>query len=256
MNSTVNKTLSQEESTIVQNVKALLNELQTVQSATKETGAPPIEQPGQISSVQAAATPSLPTMTEEEKAKKVAADKKEEEDMAAKGWVRKDQTNTHSDVAGPRDNATTEMTDMLPEITEENVNEVAKTIAKMLARKSVKKSADPVIEALGDLTKVIKSLKDDQSETDKAVTSILEGMGVAKQIEIAQKSQTTQPAIPAAPIVDADNLKMAAYMATVLKDINSQESVKGQTTLSQGEIVNKNLAQPGVLQALLKYRAK
>ena len=192
--------LSSEEKSLLENAKALISEIESMQEgeAMMEEG-------------------------EEEEITMEMDEEKYEEDE----FVKKQEGSTASDDADKR-------VEDLPEQTEENVDDVAKAIVKMLTRapinksvgrskvrkagvRSVSRNDGAVAIALSKLTKIVKSLADGQSEHEQALSSILDGLGVADAVKKAKVS---------------DNQAIVAPdLAQVLMEVN--KSLKG---LNQGQI--------------------
>lgn len=227
----VEKAVSQEEATILKNIQSLIKEILSTSGVSAEqdrTGAPPIEEPRQISEKEAG-------MGQGQGGNGNDNEGKEEEE------VNKDQTNTPSDVATANDDPEDRMMDVLSEVNVENIDEVKKAIAiikaaksKMVARKSV--DLGPVAKALSDIAIVVKSLVSDQKEMQTAMGNILEGLGVTKQIEQpVQKSGT--------PIVGEDNAVMAKFLSGIVEAVKKSNGDE-QNMVRKGtntEIALKNV---------------
>ena len=249
----INKTLSQEEQTIVKNIQSLIKELLSATGAKMESegveGQPVIENPEQISTKsnpEDLAGKAEEEMTEEEKLKKAEEDKeKDDDEKAEKARVLKDQTNTPSDVATANDDAEDRLIDALSEVDETNVDEVSKAIRAikaLKAQRNVQKSfiKSPVMQAVSELAQVVKAVIQNQNNTDQAVTNILNGLGITEQLQTIMKSETERK-----PIVDNDNQKGMEYLQKLLGGVvQKSEGAKpegGQTVLSNGQIVQKNI---------------
>ena len=210
----VKKSLSQEEMTLVSNIETLLGELKSANNAAVEQGldrdgAPVIEKPEQIS-----------TKTKEGDGKDgKEVDGKEHEEPDGDEEVRKEITNTPSDVATARDDPEDRMLDALSEVDVENVDEVKKAalMIKKFQKQQANKSVDisPLARAMVDLTKVMKSINDRQNQTDTALGHILGAYGITSEMEKAEKA--------AKPIVDNDNANLGNFLTQLASTIQKSQ---------------------------------
>ena len=209
--------LSPEERNLLENAKALISEIESMQEGEE-------------------------TMEEEEIEMQMDENGEEEEkkyEEEYKGGMKAGVKKQESDGTTASDTADERIED-LPEQTEENVDEVAKSIVKLLQKAPVNKSSDksvsnrsrikqgnntPVLVAMNALTKVVKSLAENQNEQDQALSSILEGLGVAEAVK-------PQKVEKASPVVNADLANVLMEVNKSLKELNS-----GQSTISQPEQV-------------------
>ena len=218
--------LSPEERNLLENAKALISEIESMQEGEATMEEEEIE---------------MQMDEEDENGKKKEF---EEEYEGAKGTdVQKQESEgtTASDTADQR-------VEDLPEQTEENVDEVAKSIVKLLGKAPVNKSVvrskkgqvnnAPVLVALNALTKVVKSLADNQNEQDQALSSILEGLGVADAVKV-QKAEKNQP------VVNAD-------LAQVLNEVNKSlhNLNRGNNVVQPEQVVDRASVRKSLKEAM------
>lgn len=91
-----------------------------------------------------------------------------------------------------------ERAEELPEVDEENVKEVAKMLAKMMGKKTVAKSRSSASPEMAQMFQVMKSLADRVEQQGAVIGELLEGLGVAKSVVAdpatqVQKSQGNRP---------------------------------------------------------------
>ena len=197
--------LSPEERNLLENAKALISEIESMQEG-EET----MEEEYVVE------------MKEEENEDEYKERQETEEykKAAAKANVEKQESDgsTASDTADER-------VEDLPEQTEENVDEVAKSIVQLLTAGPVQKAAKPkkvaqspdksVLVALTQLTKVVKSLADNQGEQEQALSTILEGYGIVDNVK-AEKSANQ------APVVNTDLAQVLTEVSKSLNNLNKQ----------------------------------
>jgi hypothetical protein len=225
----VAKGLSQEEMTLVNNISALISELKSasgVQAGMENRdGQPPIENPEQISE-KAEPSPS----DKKGEGEPSPSDKTEKSEAPSPSpspstTVKKDEVNTESDVATARDKPEDRMLDALSEVDVENVDEVKKAVKLIRDMKEIRtmksRSLTPLASAMVELTQVVKSIVNEQNQTQLALKNILDGMGVTQQMSIVQKSESDHR-----PIVDNDNVAMSKVIKGLLKEVVKNEGVK------------------------------
>jgi len=93
-----------------------------------------------------------------------------------------------SDGATASDDADSRLEDDLPTITEEGLQAIKSLIKKgvlSVNKKQVAKNGDTkvLMKAVSQLTTVVKSLVQDQNEMQKAMGSLIEGLGIANEIK-------------------------------------------------------------------------
>jgi hypothetical protein len=155
--------------------------------------------------------------------------------------------NTPGDSPDAADPYEERMEDHLPEGSEEALMEVAKALRKMMGGKSVRKSApvNPLVQVQSETAKVIKSQQEQINGIYKALDTICEGLGINKQLEIAQKAQVKEPIVSQ----DANAvMKQLAELISGNKVNKSEPAVYGQS--SQANIVRKNLTSSSLMQYL------
>jgi len=222
--------MDQELMTIIQNIEAL------IQQAKQTAGGELIEKedekfeevtPDMLEKIMRAID------GEEEEKDEVEKVKKEEEKEEVE---KSDLGETASDDAEVRANEGTP--------SEDEIAEVAKTIAKMLiAKKSVKKSNDKT-----ETYKIMKSLASEVMELKKAMSSMIEGMGIAEQI--IQPVQKSKP---------MNNLSEIQKSLDVIKGIAEKKTVDiNDGTGTGSHYVSKALAEGDgtLLRGLFHRNAK
>ncbi len=194
--------LSPEERNLLENAKALISEIESMQEG-EET----MEQEYDVEMQDGENEDDYKKWQETEDYKKAAA----------KADVKKQESDgsTASDTADER-------VEDLPEQTEENVDEVAKSIVQLLAKGAVQKSVKPkvvqsdnkaVVVALNALTTVVKSLAENQNEQEQALSTILEGYGIVDSIKVEKSADQ-------APIVNTDLAQVLTEVNKSLKSLN------------------------------------
>ena len=120
------------------------------------------------------------------------------------------------------------------EITEDNYSEVGKSLRQIeavltkMAVGSVRKSSaapqeafsTPVMKALSEMTGVLKGLMTRQEQSEAAFSGLLEGMGVADQIN----QQVVKSGTPQAPTGALDGAAVLKDLTVVLKDLASRNN--------------------------------
>lgn len=165
---------------------------------------------------------------------------------------------TEPDATSASDDAEERMDETNTEITEDSVMEVAKALALLSGKVKapVKKSAqkaDPMVDAIHSLTRVVKGIADKQNATDTAVNGILEGLGVSSQLEKIQKSEDAKPL----PVTNPDAGEMLKVFKSMLGQgaQGVQEVNEGPVTSNvQSNEVRKNLRSPEMVQFFRKGR--
>lgn len=194
----------------------------------------------------------------------------EEDVMMAKGYEGKDDEdeedktvkgleNTPSDGVTASDDAEERMDEVETEITEESVQEVAKTLMKLLGGKTKKKSAPAptMTDLMRSMVEVQKSSQTQINELGTAFENLLTGMGLADQFKIAQKSVKKSVN---QPNMSNDNEVLMTYIKKSLMgentvDSNEDNSTVRKTKASQlqnnSQLVRKNLGNRSVLAGLI-----
>ena len=221
----VQKTLGQEEMTLVNNISSLINELksasgQQVQDAEmNREGQPVIEKPEQISEKAGEPSPS------DKEIGKAGDPSPSDPSAPSKKKVEKEIVNTESDVSTARDDPEDRMLDALSEVDVSNVDEVKKAVAlvKKIQMLRAEKSRDitPLANAMVQLTQVVKSIVAEQRETQTALSNILDGIGVTKQMELVTRSAPS-----GTPIVDANNKELASFLGKLMQVAKSETPVE------------------------------
>jgi len=243
-NNTVDKALSPEEMTILSNIQSLIQELVSMSGEKAQEPVKEIDDEEK----------------EMEKADMSGTGKENKEDeylKEKKGKVKKEIENTPGEGPDAMSSAEDNVDENLPESTKDNVDDVAKALASAInltlkSRKETKKSVNPVIQTLSDLTETVKKNSLDIESISNAVAKVLQGLGVDEQLNIAHKSLQNSSS---KPIINTDNdatLKFVVDLINKAKDSNMEEgNKKGTTYQKNADIINKNLSDKNVLKALV-----
>lgn len=259
----VKKMLSPEESTALSNIQSIVSELLQMSSGGGS--------PDMMAEEEVAMADDMPMEDEEEYLVEEGADEDEymedeeyqEDDNQGKevkmivknlGKILKGLEETPSDAATASDDAEERIDEVQTELSEENLQEVAKAIALLLrGGKQVKKSTPKGSNLERILSKLVEVQKSNQSDMNEMATSfahVLEGLGISKQLKVtkAEDSKVKQ-------INKAGNEELLNFLQTF---VNKSEETKSNTDSSQettpqsqGNQVRKNLADANVLSALV-----
>lgn len=230
----IQKMLSPEEMTLVSNIESILTELRQMGS-----GEGPIEEPAAVMEEE------MP-MTEEESMEQETEEK--EVKMILKGLE-----TTPSDSATASDDAEERMEEPLTEATEENVNEVEKALRVILGavsannvNKSVVKEQSPLIQCLNKIVEVQKANQNQVKDLSEAFGHVLNGLGIAKQMESVQKEVGAPKQI--------NKSQNDELINAIARLIPSQEVKKEEQPYSQNNVVRKNLSDRETLIGLIGNR--
>lgn len=226
----VKKTLSPEESQMLENIKATITQLEQMTSAQSDKAE---GSEGSEDAVLAALSKAGVQLTDDQKkvymestkAKKADGDAKDKKDEAKKAnaeeaagetaegedlqpgtkKAKKDEGSTGSDDAEKRAEDTTN-------ISEEGISEVGK--------------------ALQLLAKTVKSISDKQSGVEKAMEGLLVGLGIDKTMESIQKSEAAKPRPFANSAGSNDTVEVLKSFVESLTQAQSQKETlqKGNTS--------------------------
>lgn len=258
-NRRVSKMFSPEEMTALSNISSIINEL--MQMGGNE-GTPIVEEEEPSDPV----APKLPIKNNQPDSDMSNTDDSEDtEEKEVKMIVKNLDTRlskilkgletTPSDSATASDDAEERIDEPQTELSEENLNEVAKTIALLLAGKSTVKKSAPKSTALEQildrLVSVQKSTQEGIDELSEAFGHILKGMGIAKQLEISKSEEDKKGREE--QITKTQNeelLKFFQQIRNVTKDADNS-GVKNVSGKSQTNEVRKNIGTREVLTALV-----
>ena len=229
--------ISPEEIAVVNNIKALIDELLTMGAQNEEMVAEP-------------------EMLTEEKQIDQTDHPPEDEEEIGKEEVIKGIEETTSDGSTANDDAGIRDDGNKTDINEETVDEVTKALMQLIkqkktTQKSVSNNNNNIAPVLNELTKVIKSMNNRQEETEKALESILKGLGVAEAI---QKDET-EKIEKSKPI--RSNKELEKVLEYVLKTIGSDKQVEKESenktyagNTNQNALARKSIASflPGLIQ--------
>lgn len=230
------KALTPDEQTILGNIQTLVGELLQMN-----------QEPAQPAPAPAAAAKGEGEMTDEEK-------KKMEEK------AKKDQVTTPSDGATANDNTEERIKDPEPEESQKKVQEVAKAFVMALQGQigtpEPAKPVDPVLKAVQDLAtsvnKAVSGIAKSNEENSQAIRQIFNGLGVAEQMQVAEKAEKENGGTPINSSVN--NEQTLAFINQVAKSLQGGTNKNENENLSNDQIVRKNLAEPKVLEALVVKR--
>ena len=156
---------------------------------------------------------------------------------------------TEADASDANDDAEDRIDETNTEITEDSVNEVAKTLLALAGKKKVKKSEKSdnsnMVQAINQLTTVVKSLANKQNETETAVNGILKGLGVSEQLQEIQKAEQAKAADNRTPVMNPDANEMVQLFKSMMLAQNGQSNQDNQlnnvvTSNAQSDVVRKN----------------
>jgi len=260
------KELTPEELSVISNVQSLLQEIQSMAGGQSAGQAGVAAGPG--------GTAGQVTMEEEEEEAPAAPPappaplKKEDEDEDDEGTGRMEGAPANvakpttvvkrgkaakAIIQGEPDASTgssdaDERVEDLPEWDEDNVDVIAKAIAK-LAGLNIRKSArpqNPLVATLANISQAMKAISERQSMQDRVLNDMLEGLGVAKQLETAQP-RARSAAIQTMPQNNDYVMKeFVNALASVMKgEGEGKGSVVADSTsdLSQSEVVHKGMGE-------------
>jgi len=228
------KSLSQDELTILSNIESAISELKQMNA-----GAQSVEQK------------AMPEENQEEI--KEAEDKAPEEVIPEdEEKIKKETTETPSDVATGTDTAEERIKDRQSEASEEQVNEVARSLAKTLLgiKTEVKKSKqiNPIVAAIEKIGDTIKYQDQKIESVSKALSAFMDGFGITEQLELAKKE-----AIPEknrrGGITSTDQNQVVKMLTDVLSKIENKDEISPY--MSNSNVVQKNLVQGGMLDHIL-----
>jgi len=136
----------------------------------------------------------------------------------------------------------------IPEWDEENVDEVAKAILRMALGKNIRKSAqpqNPLVALMTQVTKAIQSIADKQNAHERVLTDVLEGLGVAKQLEEAQPRAARNRPVQSMPADNANVMKeFVNALLSVMKGGDKRNAFgMAETDVSQSDRVHKSMSE-------------
>lgn len=188
----VQKSMNAEETAVLQNIAALVQQALTMESAEEnapgQNGVEDAMNPaGVAKGAEQGRTPAEPQTVTDPKAppKEKGMAPWDDNDEVKKAFATIAKSIQASDTDGVTANDSgEERTEEIPEIDEENVKEVAKALLAMAGKKKVAKSASAQpANVNAELLTVIKSLNAKVEAQGTVITEMLEGLGVAKAVE-------------------------------------------------------------------------
>jgi hypothetical protein len=229
----VKKSMNDQEKVVIDNIYTLLDELKNAENTEDEEA--------QNDTVEKEATDT----TEEQD--ETVEDKPEKETKAKKALEQ-----TESDAGEANSDAEDRIDETQSEDNIENIDAVAKAVLQRLVKMSVpkkvvvKSESSELTNAILALVKVAKAQNERIESTEQAFGNLLEGLGVAKQMEIAEKKVEKK----AKPVVSSDPLAVLKQLLTEagMQVQKGEDDNKGEAPSS---VVHKNLSNRNVLQALV-----
>lgn len=226
--------LSPEEKEMLANIKALISQIETMEGGEEEEGIPPADD---------GSAPPVAMAEDEIDGEEEFVD--DEEEGVVKSKVKKGEGSTGSDDSE-------DIIDDQPEMNEENIKEVAKALLKLGLIKQKKKAVAKskggdsavLVGAIAQLTKVIKSIQENQNEHKRAIEGMLEGLGIANSIKPERVAKSK-------PVAVNDTKKI---LSEVFKDILGADGDGGKNqnavaTARNNSDVRKSIGT--VMQALV-----
>jgi hypothetical protein len=185
--------------------------------------------------------------TENENSKE---DEKEDANEVKK-FVKKTLVETPSESATANDGAVERLEDYNTDITEENLMEIAKAIMNVAkGKKTVAKSVGS--DAMNTIAKSIELLTNKVTEQDKALNSILKGLGVADEIMRVEKSQPVRKAENSVNDVNKSMDYIVAKLAEMSGVTKNENSVSGHPQTE----VRKSFANKEFLSQLITGKGR
>jgi hypothetical protein len=222
--SIINKALSQEEMTLISNMKSGLDQLLQMQTASSPVDQTQIAQESiNKESVDEMETPPI--------------DDKKKEDMEK---AKKAIETTPGDQPAAQDPAEDRIDEVIPEASEEKLNEVAKALLKIINKsqtKVQKSEINPVVSVIDKVVKTLQTQDEKINSMANAFEQLLDGLGVSKQIEIVQKSQQPERR----PIMNTDKNEVIKFLSDALSQVKKEEK---SDQPNQSNVVRKNLSDP------------
>lgn len=224
----VEKALSTEETTALSNIQSILAEI--LQMSPESSTENLIEE-------------DIINNAAEEEDDQVNKEEDEEE-------VDKSLENTSSDSGTASDDAEERLEEPLPELTEENINEVAKSLLKLASKSKVKvqksKENSNLSKVMTNMLKIQKNSQEQINDLSEAFQNVLSGLGVSKQIEIAKEAQKKDK-----PDLSQDNAAVLSLIQKALNPSKIEDNQEVQKAASNGTKVHNNLRDVNVLKGML-----
>ena len=208
----VRKGLSPEEKTLIDNLKSMIAELESMEMADVEGNDGVVEA---LKAVEGMAG----TAPNEEIAPVVTPQMPEENEKPEVMGLMKEIPTSSDGSPGAQAKAEARVEDV-PEVDEENIDEVAKALASLLRRKGVIKTAnDPMMAVVS----AVKAIADEVSVMKASQVELLKGMGIADQIMTIEKAQEAGTK----PVASTDR---DAVILEVAKALQTLAGTKGEAT--------------------------
>lgn len=208
MSKTVKKALSPEEVSVLENIGSLVNQLKSSGAGASEDD------------VMMAYDEELDMVKKED----IISSEEEEEDV---------MKESNGPTANPEDKAEDRVEEPT-DITAGNLSEVGKSLNALVRAinggQTVQKSAPKrrlapksnndvlVMKSIAEISKVMKSLADQQNTQNLAIQNILDGIGFTENV---QKSLAVQKSKSSAPIGNLDGTQVLAELTSVLKGLQN-----------------------------------
>lgn len=167
-----------------------------------------------------------------------------DEDEEDDNLLEKGLETTPSDGADANDDAPERIDDPLPEESADNVDKVAKAVLNLVQGMNINKvkksrNSNEVLPVIQDLLKVTKAMVNKQNVQESAITSLIEGMGLADNIEklYATDTKTVQKGLGN----PKDTNATLDYIAKALGKVNPEnqkQDVMGQADSARKSVSN------------------
>lgn len=174
--------------------------------------------------------------------------------------IEKELVTTQSD-SSTASNAAEEIIDETQtELTEGNVDEVAKALSGVLKNimkpnQQKPKKVNPLVKVLEGVTQVQKSTQEQVNELNTAFSRLLEGLGVTEQMKVHKASSENSKGTPytSDPNAQQDVVKS---LVEALQNVSSNKDKTEESNMvgDNREKIRKNLSDPNVLSALVTKR--
>jgi len=238
----IRKENENEEKVLLNNIMSLVQQLLQSEGSEEMTGEEDMQSGNELE----ANDEVLMALDAEDK-----EDKKDEKDEE----VNKSTIDTPSDGSVANDDSEELIEEPLTNITEETIDEVAKAILNKIGfksnvKKSVKNDSSSTNKVLNELVKINKNLLARQEVTENAIGNLINGLGIANEIEKSYAVKEEQQVRKG-----LNNPKDAeATLAYIAKALNIQSVEKEESTLSNIDKVRKSLADKSILASLVAKR--
>ncbi len=239
----VNKMLSPEELTLIENLEAMIADLKTMNTAAA-AGDDGVA--GALKAVESMAG----TVPNEEiggtETPDIEAAQRKKELMGQQMVATKD-VSTDTDVP-PANAPAEERIEELPKQDEENIGEVAKALKLLVERRGVGKSVDPTgADPIVLVAKAMQAMGDRMSVYETSMTQLLKGMGIVDQV-VAQEKVEKEARVPVGNTDQAQVIDMVAK--ALLTAVNNAQGTQAATPDDKKSMAEVRKDMTGVLGTL------